>query len=565
MSLSDAILEGRFKDVQLLLGQGADVNEQDPYGYTPLIESIIVDNFEMLRYLVKAGADVNAEDITGATALQWACDFSQLPMAEILLEKGADPNHYTADGLPILVYPLLRKQTALVELLLKKGASLELAQDYIETKLLAHRFELRGSAELVNTRGEFFEIDIEGFFLEFTLGLITDSLKQYLEKNNQNEFPSLSVLSQKIARSLDNASQLMQRKYARRKQNEILKITDLIKIDLLVLPISYQGHAITFVKYGNLFAKCDRGVNKITDTVVIYQIKKPELWTESFIVELLTENKTEFFIHTELKSILQLKPIVTLPSRYQITGNCSWANVEASVPASLFMLLYASTQQNPHGVQALKKQIMKFYSHWVEWERDRALEKFIADFNQISKPRQAARVALLAALVLQRGTQLKTLDIARTKKIMPVLVLPEYAYVLDSYIKVYAHPQAGKLGKNFLKLLQAVGVDPKAILKNSSSTSTNAKPAKMHYPLHLAALAGDLARVMDLIEKFKVDVNWQDQSGNTALMFSAWKGHLPVLEYLLKKGADPKIKNKKGGMAKHYAIIGGHKELMGLL
>lgn len=566
MSLSDAILENRHDDLKALINQGADVNEQDPYGYTPLIEAIIVGQPEIVDCLIKNGADVNAEDITGATALQWAADFNQYDIAKQLLQTGADPNHCTMDGLPILVYPLLRKQRALVNLLIDQGASLELAQDYIDTKLLAHRFELRGSAQLVNDQGEFFEIDTEGFFLEFTLGLIQISLETYLENSHKIQYPHLSVFSNKIVRSLQNASELMRRKYETRKQTDPLIISDLLTKDLLILPISYQGHAITLIKYGNLFAKCDRGVNKITDTVVIYKIKRPECFNENFVIELLTQNKTEFFIHTELKSILQLKPIATLPSRYQITGNCSWANVEAAVPAALFMLLQASVQTDPHGLQRLKKQIMGFYKAWVEWERDQALEKFIQDFPKASPARQAVRVALLAALMLQNGTRLKTHDLNRAKRILPFLLIPQYSYVLKSYIQVYIHPQAGKLGEHFLQLLQQLGVDPTALQNDTTNQTTAAlKPLQMYYPLHLAALSGELKHVIHLIEKLNVDVNWVDQSGNTALMFAAWKGHAHIVKYLLKKQAHAKIKNNKGGMARHYAIIGGHTEIARLL
>ena len=42
-----------------------------------------------------------------------------------------------------------------------------------------------------------------------------------------------------------------------------------------MLPAAYKGHAITFVHYGGLWAKCDRGVGKIADTVLVSEIGNP--------------------------------------------------------------------------------------------------------------------------------------------------------------------------------------------------------------------------------------------------------------------------------------------------
>ena len=100
----------------------------------------------------------------------------------MLLAHGADPNAYTLTGDPVLVKPLLRRQSRLKQLLIRSGANIDFAQDYINTKLLGHRFELVGYADIVDHQQRFIEVDFEGFILEFTIGIILNSLQEY--RNN---------------------------------------------------------------------------------------------------------------------------------------------------------------------------------------------------------------------------------------------------------------------------------------------------------------------------------------------------------------------------------------------
>ncbi|RDD34928.1 Ankyrin repeat protein [Wolbachia endosymbiont of Cylisticus convexus] len=64
--------------------------------------------------------------------------------------------------------------------------------------------------------------------------------------------------------------------------------------------------------------------------------------------------------------------------------------------------------------------------------------------------------------------------------------------------------------------------------------------------LHEAARNGHLDVVKYLVDDKKADVNQKDICGETALHEAARNGHKDVVTTLLKKGANPLIKNKKG-------------------
>eukprot|EP00624_Nannochloropsis_granulata_P006478 evm.model.NODE_48581_length_41596_cov_62.772526.1 len=77
--------------------------------------------------------------------------------------------------------------------------------------------------------------------------------------------------------------------------------------------------------------------------------------------------------------------------------------------------------------------------------------------------------------------------------------------------------------------------------------------------LHDALQQGvGLPRVMELVEDEEKDVNGRDYSGKTPVMFAAAAlGSLPVLSYLLKRGAEINAQDKEELTALYYACRNG--------
>jgi ankyrin repeat protein len=63
---------------------------------------------------------------------------------------------------------------------------------------------------------------------------------------------------------------------------------------------------------------------------------------------------------------------------------------------------------------------------------------------------------------------------------------------------------------------------------------------------HRYAPGGQLAAVKYLVEELHADVNSKDHEGNTALHHAASRGDVPMIEYLVSKGADVKVVNREG-------------------
>lgn len=457
MSISQEILEGTYEGVEKLLSEGAPINILDEYGFTPLIHATATNRLDLVELLLKHNARVDLIDISGSNALHWAVDNDNIPICKLLLDFGADPNAYTGNGQPTLFYPVLRKNRELTNLLVNKGGNINVAKDFINAKLIGHRFELQGNSDIVTSNGLFISIDLEGFYLEFTLDIIRDSLEKFINSYMAHRMDIHSDELQIIIKSFMNASALREFKhFSKNVEANKQTIYKLMDIDLLLLPVSYRGHAITFVKHGNFLAKCDRGVQKMTDPIVINTVGRPNLLNHEFYSNLLYNKHTDKFMKSDLYKILDLKTYAKLPIKHQVTGNCSWANAEASVPTMLYMLLFDKIK-DPKKLPSLIDEIMHFYHAWLDWDKDRAIEDCLLDFDKMSFQRQKARAALLGAVLFQACNPLKPSDVARARTILAILSRKEFHYIVRIYANVFVRGHNTSEGIAYQRLIEMCG------------------------------------------------------------------------------------------------------------
>ncbi|MFI4937494.1 MAG: ankyrin repeat domain-containing protein [Candidatus Berkiellales bacterium] len=460
MSLSKEILEGKIDGVKALLEQGTIVNTVDEYGCTPLIHAAATNRNDIAALLMQYNANPDLVDRTGSSALHWAIDNNNFDMVELFLHYKANPNSYTSNGQPALFYPLLRRNKELVKLLLDNGADLNFAKDFIMAKLIGHRFELQGNSDIVTPQGLFIGVDLEGFYLEFTLSIIRESLEKFINSYMAHRMDIHSDELKVIIAAYLNASQLREFKhFSVDIESNKQTIYHFMEKDLLLLPVSYKGHAINFIKHGKFLAKCDRGVQKMTDPIVINQIGLPQKLNHEFYLNLLYGKHTEKFIKVDLVKLLGLQSYAKLPIKHQITGNCSWANTESAVPTMLYMLLHdkLKDESDQAKVEALVDEIMRFYQAWLEWDKDRAIEDCLEDFEKMSFQRQKARAALLGAVLFQACNPNKPTDVARAQKILTILSRKEFQYIVRIYATVFVRGRRSSYGNAYQRLIEMCG------------------------------------------------------------------------------------------------------------
>jgi hypothetical protein len=90
---------GDAPEVVRLLAEGADVEELDKYGFTPLRAVAMSGQTEFVKMLLAAGAKVDAANERGRTALMYAASQGRAEVVTLLLNAGANAVARDADGL----------------------------------------------------------------------------------------------------------------------------------------------------------------------------------------------------------------------------------------------------------------------------------------------------------------------------------------------------------------------------------------------------------------------------------------------------------------------------------
>ncbi len=456
MTIANDIISCRVPDFEYYLREGETLDDIDEYGFTPLIETAITRQAHIAELLIARGVDVNKPDVTGRTALHWAVDNADMALTLLLLKHGANPNAYTRSGLSVLVYPVLRAQGPLKNMLYQYGAKLDFALDFICAKLLGHRFELSGDVDIVTANDEFIEVDYEGFILEFTVAMMHDSLRRFTSSFSTRHYRPYFTLLHQVMDAFSVAGELLSlQQHVSLTDKHRARLAQLIQSPMLILPAASRGHALCFVRYQQWWAKIDRGENSLKEgSVNIYRITRPEVLTANFLQEFLYQKQSRDYFHQMINKKLGLIPVLKIPISSQIVGNCSWANVQAVIPVA-FALQQLTVVEHFSPDEAIK-----LYDAWVEWDKDRALDECIQRFYLSNAARKASFAAMLGAVLFQACDDSQPNHIVRAEKILAILTLPDYFYILQSYLDIYCVKRLTRRGNNLLKLLDDCGVNP---------------------------------------------------------------------------------------------------------
>lgn len=120
--LSNALIANDLDRVKFLVGKGADVNQPDNQGWTPLISAARQRHDDMIKLLIELGADVNLAKSDGTTPLIAAASRDHVPSIKVLLEHGADVEKPGPQGFRALPLAIADDNYEAAKALIEAGA-----------------------------------------------------------------------------------------------------------------------------------------------------------------------------------------------------------------------------------------------------------------------------------------------------------------------------------------------------------------------------------------------------------------------------------------------------------
>jgi ankyrin repeat protein len=110
----------------ILLERGADTDVINAYGASPLGEAVKVAERDLTEMLLAAGADAEAPNTDGQTALMLASRSGSIDIARLLIEHGADVNSRESwRGQSALIWAADSVSPEIVDLLIEHGAEVD--------------------------------------------------------------------------------------------------------------------------------------------------------------------------------------------------------------------------------------------------------------------------------------------------------------------------------------------------------------------------------------------------------------------------------------------------------
>jgi serine/threonine protein kinase/ankyrin repeat protein len=152
LALHAAVANGKIEVVKSLLANGANINETDPSGSTPLMlaaegNAHLPNNLPMVAALIDARASLEARDSQGRTALHRATAEGRIDAVRLLADSGAILNNKANDGATPLFYAVEFGKLPILELLIAHHAQVDAADAAGNTPLMIASI---GNAHLQN-------------------------------------------------------------------------------------------------------------------------------------------------------------------------------------------------------------------------------------------------------------------------------------------------------------------------------------------------------------------------------------------------------------------------------
>jgi ankyrin repeat protein len=178
-ALADKIQAGDRKAALALIASGANVNQAQPDGSTPLHWAVYRVDRELVTALLRRGATAGVVNQYGASPLAEAARIANVELAGMLLEAGANANVSNDDGQTPLMLAARTGNVAMARLLVEHGADVNRRESYRNQSALMWA-AAEGHAEMVEFLvGQKAQLDVRAKSTDWETQISSEPRVQY--------------------------------------------------------------------------------------------------------------------------------------------------------------------------------------------------------------------------------------------------------------------------------------------------------------------------------------------------------------------------------------------------
>lgn len=364
---------------------------------------------------------------------------------------------------------LQNEENSIFNEILKYDAKLEKmnvkskSQLAFDTKMLGHRFSLKGSVPVPKELAEFGEseglVSLTGNSNLKTALAFAQSIKNYLE-HFHTEMPKeyrdiFQTIYQKARQALRCRMVFDGFQYDESREKMLESLLEDCKHDIALIHTGYSRHSVSLVIVeGRLLYRGNKGgCNFGNDVVEQYKITQPEGLTTELLRKLLKEDyseKNKSLIHKEIHQILGLELVDVKKGKLQTVGNCSWASKKCGMRALIHHLVNARNIK----IADVAEQLFK---SWTYFDRSFALNQYVHDYSD------SRTLPFVLRRILCTHIDINEKDLELGKKCMERLrSLPNFEEGMVEFLIKHWQLGKGKNGvekqKQFSEFMQQLGV-----------------------------------------------------------------------------------------------------------
>jgi ankyrin repeat protein len=551
--------------------KGIDINKIDDKGRSVLFQLSLKHKLTSIKILLKNGVDINFEDAYFKNVLDYAISNSDGMMIRFLLENGSSVNHKNSSNRTILQNCAIEGSYKNFQILMYYNPDYDLKDNYGQTVLFdaVEGGSLKLLVDVINHVENLDLLDEKKETVLFSAVMKEDSrLAEALVKYGIN----LNVLNHHSQNVLFNAVllgsynikliKMMIEKGLNINQlnvngdnilDEILYIQSLFKVakDELVGKYKIINQNRNYPELVKVFIKNGLNIDKLDingDTTLEKEIEEKNYENVEFLLECganvnLKNSQGRTVLSKEiLKGISNYRMIDFLirnGASIDTLDNEQFTVIDYLVELILIQKGFKETSSSRfndivhnENYTSLLKKILGFRPNLSASREDGKNSLFdVVIYNDLE----------LLKILVNYGVSVNTKDKEGNS---PLTVLVESGLTIDS-----SNTKEKDLFLERLVFFLKFKVDVN-IQDNLGQTV-----------FHKAVLANDLAVVEKLLTK-KANLSLQDKQGRTALLQTQWNGNYKIARWLISAGANMNDVDNSGFSLLNYAAIFGHTKLV---